>query len=219
MRLVGDYLHRRGYTVSAPLLPGHGTTIEDMNRRTWREWADHVEATYDVLRSQCDRVVVGGLSMGTLLSLSLAAAHPTISSLALYAPAARVNNRLIHLAPLLKPFVPVWRKSRESDLGDPQAQSMLWHYDGYPVAAAHELLKLIVHVRRLLPQVTSPALIFHAARDKHIREGDSRYAFDRLGSKDKELVVLRASGHALTVDQEWEAVARRTYAFFEERLT
>ena len=27
MRLIGEYLHQRGFTVAAPLLPGHGTVI------------------------------------------------------------------------------------------------------------------------------------------------------------------------------------------------
>ena len=31
VRLLADKLHKDGYTVSAPLLPGHMTTPEDMN--------------------------------------------------------------------------------------------------------------------------------------------------------------------------------------------
>ena len=31
VRLIGQYLHERGYTVSGPLLPGHGATVEAIN--------------------------------------------------------------------------------------------------------------------------------------------------------------------------------------------
>ena len=31
--LLGDYLHERGLTVAGPLLPGHGTSVEDLARR------------------------------------------------------------------------------------------------------------------------------------------------------------------------------------------
>lgn len=219
MRLIGDYLNVRGYTVSGPLLPGHGATVEDMNRRTWREWADHVEQAYQELGSRCNRVCVGGLSMGTLLSLNLAAAHPEIPAVALYAPAAKIDNRLIYLAPLLKYVLPVWRKSSESDLSDPEAELCFWSYEAYPVRAAHELLKLIYRVRGLLPRVTCPALIFHAARDMHVRDEGARYVYERIGSKEKELIVLANSGHGLTVDREWESVAQTTHAFFEARLS
>jgi esterase/lipase len=41
---------------------------------------------------------------------------------------------------------------------------------------------------------------------------------DRVGSKDKQLLLLHNSGHALTVDSEWELVAERTYAFIQAHL-
>jgi carboxylesterase len=219
MRLIGDYLYARGYTVSGPLLPGHGTVVEDLNRCTWRDLAGHVEGSYQDLQAHCDRVFVGGLSLGTLLSLYLAAQHPGIPAVALYAPAAKVDNRLIYLSPVLKYVLPVLRKEEESDLGDPAAAALFWSYEAYPVRAAHEALKLIYRVRRLLPRVTCPALIVHAARDKQIGDEGARYVYDRIGSRDKELLVLANSGHALTVDQEWETVAQRTHGFFEQRMT
>jgi carboxylesterase len=218
MRLIAGYLNERGYTVSAPLLPGHGTTIEDMNRRKWPEWTEHVRWAYHELKSRCDKVFVGGLSMGSLLSVTLASQNPEIPALALYAPAVWVMNRLIHLTPVMKHVLPVWHKSGKSDLGDPDANSLLWHYDGYPVAAAHELLKATRRVRRILPEVKCPTIVFHAARDKHLRGRDVRRVADRLGSAEKDLVVLEKSGHCLTVDLEWKSVARRTYAFFEDHL-
>jgi carboxylesterase len=44
MLLVGDYLNERDLTVSGPLLPGHGTTVEDLDTRTWEDWTSHVES-------------------------------------------------------------------------------------------------------------------------------------------------------------------------------
>jgi len=38
VRLLGEYLHARGYTISAPLLPGHGTSPAEMNRCKWQDW-------------------------------------------------------------------------------------------------------------------------------------------------------------------------------------
>ena len=213
MRLVGDYLHERGFTISAPLLPGHGTCVEDMNLCRWRDWTDHAEGALRDLQDRCERVFVGGLSMGTLLSVYLAAYHPEVSGAVLYAPAVKVESRLIYLTPVLKHVLPVWSKSGKSDEGEPEEQLHYWSYEAYPVRAAHEVLKLVYRVRRLLPQVTCPALVFHAAHDKYVRAEGAQYTYDRIGSADKELVRLAHSGHALTVDVEWETVAERTYAF------
>jgi carboxylesterase len=54
MRLLGDYLHQRGLTVSAPLLPGHGTSVQDMNRCKWRDWVGHAGEKLADLRARCD---------------------------------------------------------------------------------------------------------------------------------------------------------------------
>jgi carboxylesterase len=215
MRMVGDYLHQQGYTVAGPLLPGHGTTVEDMNRSKWTDWTDHAEQALADLRAHCETVFVGGLSMGSLLTLFLAAHHPELPGAIIYSPATWVANRLIHLTPVLKYLLPIKPKSGESDLIDPEAELRLWHYDDDPVFAAHELLKLIRQIRRLLPRVTCPLLVIHSTLDTSIHPTSARRTYERAGSTDKELITLHNSGHCITVDSEWELVARRTYEFIQ----
>ncbi|MBU0703389.1 MAG: alpha/beta fold hydrolase [Chloroflexi bacterium] len=217
MRPLGDYLHQRGYTVSGPLLPGHGTTVEDMNRRKWTEWTGHAEQSLADLQARCETVFVGGLSMGALLTLYLAAHHPELPGAITYSPAVVVANRLIYLAPALKHLLPTRSQSGESDLTDPEADLRLWSYEQDPVFAAHELLKLIRQVRRLLPQVTCPLLVIHSTLDTAIHPTSAQFTYDRVGSTDKELVTLRNSGHCITVDSEWESVAAKTYEFIQAR--
>jgi carboxylesterase len=217
MRLVGDYLHQRGYTVSGPLLPGHGTTVDDMNRRKWTEWTDCVEKALANLQARCETVFVGGLSMGSVLTLYLAAHHPELPGVILYSPAVWPADRLIYLTPVLKYLIRKKPKSDESDsdLTDPEADLRLWSYEENPVFAAHELLKLIRHVRRLLPQIIRPILVIHSTLDTAIHPSSARRTYEQVGSADKELVTLRNSGHCITVDSEWETVAEKTYEFIQ----
>lgn len=212
MRLIGDYLNEQGITVSAPLLPGHGTTAQQLNRCRWQDWTDHAEGAYAALRERCQVVFVGGLSMGSLITVLLAAQHP-VAGAVLYSPAFKVANPLIHLAPLLKYLVPKKNKSGESDLTDPEAEQRKWSYDAFPSYAAHELLKLTRVSRGLLPRLDSPLLIIHSTGDTAIRSDSAQFAYDLAGSENKELVTLHNSGHVLTVDSEWETVAKRTYDF------
>jgi carboxylesterase len=215
MRLLGDYLHQRGLTVCAPLLPGHGSSADDLNRCTWRDWTGHAEQALADLRSRCEPVFVGGFSMGSLVALYLAAHHPELPGIILYAPATIVADRRVYLTPVLKYLIPKMRKSGESDLTDPQAHLRFWSYEEYPVAAAHEVLKLTRRVRRLLPGIACPLLIIHGIHDQAIHPRSARYTFERAGSADKELVTLQNSGHGLVVDSEWVAAARKTYEFVE----
>ncbi|MCX6027053.1 MAG: alpha/beta fold hydrolase [Chloroflexi bacterium] len=166
---------------------------------------------------RCETVFVGGLSMGSLLTLYLAAKHPELAGAICYSPALIVTNPAIRLSPLLKHLVPMIRKANktDTDLIDPEAHLRLWNYDWLPLAAAHELLKLIAETERLLPQVTCPLLVINSTRDQAIHPNSARRTFELVGSRDKELVTLHNSGHCLTVDNEWESVAAKTYEFIQ----
>ncbi|MGD1995551.1 MAG: alpha/beta fold hydrolase [Anaerolineae bacterium] len=218
MRPIGEYLHERSLTVSAPLLPGHGTTAKEMNRCRWTDWTTRVEEALADLEAHCETAFVGGLSMGSLLTLYAAAHHPRLPGAILYSPATIIANRLIYLTPIFKHLIRKIRKSGQSDLTDPQAHLQLWHYDYYPVAAAHELLKLTRRVHRLLPQVTCPLLMVHTTLDKDIHPNSARYTYERVGSAVREMVTLHNSGHCLTVDSEWKLVAQKTYQFIADHL-
>ena len=47
LRALGEHLAGEGLSVVCVRLPGHGTTWEDLNTRTAREWTETVEATFD----------------------------------------------------------------------------------------------------------------------------------------------------------------------------
>jgi len=217
MRLVGDYLHARGMTVLAPLLPGHGTDPADLNRRRWTEFADRVDQAYSELQARSEQVVLAGLSMGALLALHHVARHPSVPAAVVYSPALRLRNPLSMLLPLLKHVAPFWAKPKDT-LTDPEAAGRLWSYPMAPTRAGHELLKLQRQVWRELPRVTCPLLIIQSTLDDQVHPASPRWLQDRVGSKDKQLLLLHNSGHALTVDREWELVAERTYAFIQARL-
>ena len=85
MRPIADYLNQRGISVSAPLLPGHGTSVKDMNRCKWTDWANATENALKELRSKCKSVFVGGLSMGSLLALNLGTKFENIPGIILLA--------------------------------------------------------------------------------------------------------------------------------------
>jgi carboxylesterase len=214
VRLLGTFLHKRGLTVSAPLLPGHGTQPADLNRVRWQDWTACAEETLAQLTNRCEIVFVGGLSMGSLVTLHVSAHHPELAGIALYSPAIAIRNWLIHLTPLVKYFIPFW-PAGESDGVDAEAARRLWTYDVRPTHGAHEVYRLMKAARRLLPGVVVPAIIFHSILDQEIAPHSAQMAYERIGSADKELVTLHNSGHNILVDAEWEVVAERTYRFIE----
>lgn len=220
MRELAEFLQEKGLTVSVPLLPGHGATPEDLNRVCWQDWVAQVEDALAELRSHCNTVFVAGLSLGSLLTLHLAAQYADIRGIALYSPAIRVANRFFWLLPLARHLIKQWPKEPEEqdDLTDPQANSRVWHYDCYPTTGANELRKLQQVVRKELGSVRAPAIVFYSTNDKMIHPEAGPFTFDKLGSADKELVTLHNSGHNLVVDSERESVFARTYGFIASHL-
>jgi len=217
MRLIGDYLHQRKITVSAPLLPGHGTYVEEMNQYKWTDWVAHTKQALTELKSVCDRVFVAGLSLGSLITLNLAAEDDDVSGAVLFAPSIKLTSKLIHLTPILKYFIQKVKKPLDQ-YANQVADRQEWTYNERPMAGAHELLKIISHTRTLLPKVKCPLFIVDGAKDEIIDPACSRYVYRRVASAEKEILTLPESGHCLTIDGEWEIAAEGTRRFIDKNL-
>src|SRR5256714_14080830 len=76
MRGLAKAFAAAGFAVELPLLPGHGTTVEDMATTGGDDWSGTAEAAYQELAARCDRVGVAGLSVGGPLTAWLARAPP-----------------------------------------------------------------------------------------------------------------------------------------------
>ena len=70
------YLSKQGFYTRADNLPGHGTTIEDCNSTKYTEWLTFVEQNIAKLYTNCDKVIVIGVSMGGVLALHLGTVFP-----------------------------------------------------------------------------------------------------------------------------------------------
>lgn len=214
VRPLGKYLHERGYTVSGPLLPGHNTSPQDLNRKRWRDWTNAVEQAYTSLKSKCERVFVCGESMGALLTLYLAEHHPEIAGIVLYAPAMRIANHTATMrqARLLQYLVPyVAKQDRE-----PSAADERWRgYQVNPIHALVELNDLQREIAKQLQQIHQPLLILQGRLDKSIDLISGELILQHISSTDKEMHWFENSTHCLILDCEWEQAAHLTEQFFK----
>jgi carboxylesterase len=208
VRPLANEFQRMGLTVSAPLLPGHGTTPQEMNRTKCRDWINCVEDAYQQLCLQCQKVIVGVESMGAVLSLYLAEQHPEIDALLLYSPALRVEK--LQLARYLKYFIPIMENSNN----DPDDTS--WQgYTVNPLYAADEFWKLQKQVIAQLALIHQPALILQGIHDKTIHPDCGKMILDRIQSPVNKLIFMQNSGHGILLDQEIEDVVYKTVEFLK----
>lgn len=216
MQPLGDYLHECGFTVDAPLLPGHGGTLEEINQVKWQAWTAAARRAYDHLSARCEHCIVAGFSMGALLALWLAERATGLSGIALYSPALKVAFWSLNLTPLLRYVVKSIDLNQESDLHNPDAERWLGGYGRYSIPAAAEVLALQRDVRRNLARVRVPALVVYSTGDRSIHPDSGPETIRLLSQRvPVEALVLHHSGHAVVVDLKWESVAETTRHFVE----
>jgi len=211
---VAERLAAEGFSVSLPLLPGHGTTPEDLARKTARDWLDHALAAWDQLAAAYPYPAVAGLSMGAVLALHVASRRPVPAVVAL-APALYLRDWRIGLLPLARLLHP-WRGDITHDVKDPVRSERA--YPRYHLNSVREFLQVGKAVRPELARVTAPLLGIQSREDHVIPPGCLAYLMRRAGSEVKEQHVLQNSYHVLTMDREYMRVAGFMLAFLARYL-
>jgi carboxylesterase len=239
VRLMADYLARRGVAVVVPTLPGHGGAPEEMARSSFRQWIAAVTCAWTDLRRTHPLSFVGGLSMGGALALDLAARRPTevrgvVTMAALtslpYAWPGWVVPWGRHLvkwysplagADLADPAVQERIRRRTSaagiDFADPAVQERIRAASRVSVASVYQLQLLLRDVRRHLPDVSAPLLIMHGRRDDVVAPRQAETIYARAASADKRLVWLDGSHHMLPTDVDRQQVWEAAWEFIRAR--
>jgi carboxylesterase len=209
MRPMGTWLAEQGLSVIGVRLPGHGTSVEDLRRRTWTEWVDEGQGAMLSLRERCRTVVVLGQSMGGALAIHLAATHPSgLDGLVLCSPYV-FDPRLIAL-PIGRRFLKQV-KGIGNDIARPGQDERA--YPVMPVEAIAAMFHLLTHARVELPRVRVPTLVFEPGADHTIPRSNPRKVYEALGSERKELIRCPRSYHVITLDHDAEMVRERVLAF------
>ena len=216
MRPWAQYLAARGYAVEMPLLPGHGTRWQDLNKVTWADWVATVEGALDKLSAENDAVVAVGLSMGGALCLRLAADHgDELAGIVIVNAAVDTLRKDVKLLPLLKHAVPAM-PGIANDIKKPGADEH--GYPMTPLRAAASMFAGYAELRRDLPRITIPVLFFRSAEDHVVDIASSRAINAGLSSKDFEERVLEDSFHVATLDNDAPRIFAES-AQFIERVT
>lgn len=211
MRPIAEAMQRAGHSVELPRLPGHGTTWQELQTTTWRDWVREVVAGFERLRARTTAQVVVGLSMGGTLALHLAATRgDDLAGVVLINPSVRNRDPRLKVVPLLKwvvPGMPGIGNDIAKEGGDERP------YPKIPLKALASQQAFQAQVRGRLPAVHAPVLVFTSRQDHVVSPDNSQLVLEGISSRDVEQVWLERSYHVATLDHDAELVERRTAAF------
>jgi carboxylesterase len=210
-----EHLAGQGYTVRLPLLPGHGTRWQDMNRTTFADWLGAVTASLQELTSSCRAVVVGGLSMGGTLTLRLAEIFPdAMAGIILVNPAVlTLRKDAKYLLPALRYIVPAY-PGIAGDIAKPGIVEP--GYKWVPVKAMYTLSRAWPVVRAELDKVTVPMLLLHSTIDHTVEPVNAQIVRDEVSSAQITDIPLERSYHVATMDYDAELIFTSSVEFIEK---
>jgi carboxylesterase len=234
---------RSRYHVSCPRLVNHGQPMAVLARTTWQElMASARDAFFRArTRARIEEVplVVGGLSLGAVLSLLLAAEFPQdVAGVVCLAPTLFYDgwsvpgyHRLLPLAyytPLRhfayfreQPPYGLRDEALRSKMAalygaarlDDHSQAAKTGYAHFPVRLFCEMRHLIERCKRVLPEVGAPLLVVQARHDDVTSPRNAEFILQRVASPRRELLLLEQSYHLVCADVERSRVAERMRQF------
>ncbi|GAA1147170.1 alpha/beta hydrolase [Nesterenkonia lutea] len=216
MQPVAAALREAGFTVDLPLLPGHGTSWQELQGTSRQQIARAALASYDRLAARCSRVVTVGLSMGGALALHVAA-HRRVDAVAVINPGLR-------LAPLTGPAA--WALGRlrptvASIAGDIAKPGVIEEaYAQTPLRAVVQLDLLFAQVRQELPEIRrrgTPVMLFRSGTDDVLPPSSADTLIRALPEDQLQVIHLPRSRHVATLDHEAETIHHHLLEFLHSR--
>ena len=229
-------LHRAGFSVRIPVIQGYSHGLPAPTPAGHQEWAAAALAEFDRMREQCDSLAVGGLCIGALLSLHVAAERPDrVSHLLSLSTTLRYDGWAVPRTRLLLPLARVlpWAgriavKEREP-FGLKDARLRAWiaaqmkESGGSDAGAAafrvRDLLQaqdLMQLVRRGLKRICAPTLLIHAREDEAASPKSAYEVASGVSSSRVHCVFLNDCYHMISIDKEKARVLSEMKDFLQD---
>jgi carboxylesterase len=215
---IAQALAERGFSVAAPLLPGHGRDLAAFDASDEDAWFDAVRREFAALCESHEWVGVVGLSMGGALCARLAAETQDVDALVLLSPYLSMpagGAMLARTAAVWGLFFPAVPTASDRSVLDPAARAVSLGYGAFTHRSLRALRRTAMRGYAALPAITAPTLVMQSTTDNRISTAATQRAFDHIGAAEKQLEWIEGAGHVITVDYGWQKVAERAVSWFD----
>jgi carboxylesterase len=179
---VGKRAFEKGFNVYGVRLAGHGTTLEDLDRRQYQEWVQSAVEGYELVSHFSDKIILVGESLGGLVSLHLAENQKGEGVVSLAAPLyLKWSNQI---------FISVFRHFMKFMGRSLPAGIQPYYYPKHSFHALEEMISFSKVVKENLKQIQQPVLLMQSERDLRVDPKSGRVIYEMVGSQVKELITF-----------------------------
>lgn len=199
MKEFAKKLNKKGYTVSCPLYPGHGTTFEDLIDSTFHEWYQCLNDEYIKLKEHSE-VFVCGMSIGGTMAVKLAEEHNPKAVATINAPVIGFD--------VVSDVYGLGLKSPNI------TKEQLEAYKAHRTIYFHEVIN-IGQVDNL-KKIESPLFILQGSLDQPRYKTSSHMLMTYASSTIKQRKDYGRSKHMILLESDKKEAMKDIYQFFED---
>ncbi len=214
-------LNTAGYTVYAPLLPGHGTDPRDFSQVSSADLIQSMRQAYSSLQKECSEVHLLGLSLGGALA-SILAAEKSPKSLILLAPYFQLAQHAYRFFPIkilhaiFKPWVPyIYKPKSIRQINNTRAIPYVFEYEFVSMKGVQATFDTAHHARKILDKLTCPTLVIHSKQDLATDYTASKKFAEKLSQR--RLLTVDNSNHILPWDFDAEQIKKELLTYLSEQ--
>jgi carboxylesterase len=234
VRPLGEILAHLGWQVRAPLLPGFGSDIVNLNQRRYTDWIESATQEWLALHANTEVRLILGYSMGASIAVQVAA-QMQAERLVLISPFWRAKGLvtpLVTLARLLVPNLQLFKKADfddprmrqmfativpDANLDDPEVQEFIRTRFTMPLVAIQEVLRLGRSAYRLAKNIHAPTLILQGKKDPIVRTADTLRFVKQMSNAPVTYCEIQAGHDLLVTDTpQFEQLTNEILAFTRE---
>jgi len=219
IRTLAEYLFKKGINVYVPRLRGHGTDPEALKSVSAKDWEIDFERAFTAMRQVCNKVFIGGFSLGGLLALDHAAQYEVDGVIALNSALKLHNLRVSYVVPTLHFFNEMisylHAKGIKEWIDNSHTEQPKVNYLMHPLSSVSQMEKIMSKVSGSLQKVTAPILIIQGDNDPIVKRESARRIYDGIKSTDKKLLLLHRDKHGILADESHDEVFEAIGRFIE----
>ncbi len=217
LKPIAEDIHEKaGYTISVPLLPGYGTTPEELRNTPIKAWKSALEKEIKELKRNCEKIFIGGHSMGGVLTLILASKQDFDGIFTISAP-IDLKGFIHHLVPFFKLFIKFY--PIEADKFRKETDNKWGGYEKIPVNIAIKIKNLMKEMYLGLQKVKCPALILQGRHDSVIKDNSMDVIYNQINSKSKKKVWLENNDHPILDSPDQRLIISELLIFIKENIS